>query len=119
MGFHKRPATSAPAGSDADFSVVLEQLRKEGGDPAVPHVTRHFLYIPGVKAAQHVAREVKAPGRSVEIETSARRGFWLVVVSQSMLLTHEKMSLVRSEFERVARAAGGEYDRWQVDLAGG
>ncbi len=119
MGFLKHPAPAGETSSNADLSAVIARLKKEGGDPAVPHVTRHFMYIPGVKAAQHVAREVKAPGRSVEIETSARRGFWLVVVSQSMLLTQDGVSSVRTEFESVARSAGGEYDRWQVDLAGG
>jgi hypothetical protein len=118
LGFLKRPNTSRPAGADDNFSVMLDRLRKAGADPAVPHVTRHFMYVPGVKAAQQVAREVKAPGRNVEIDTSARQGFWLVVVSQSMLLSADQMAALRTEFETAAQAVGGEYDRWQVDIAG-
>jgi hypothetical protein len=118
VGFLKRPASSRP-GIDDDFGALLDRLRKAGADPKVAHVTRHFMYVPGVKAAQKLARELRAPGRDVDVETSARRGFWLVIVSQSMVLTKDGLSSVSSEFEAAARSVGGEYDRWQVDLAKG
>jgi hypothetical protein len=118
VGFLRRPTESRPGATGDDFHAMIDRLRRAGVDPAVPHVTRHFMYVPGVKAAQRLARELKAAGRSVDVETSARRGFWLVIVSQSMILTKEQMSSVRAEFEAAARSVGGEYDRWQVDLAG-
>jgi hypothetical protein len=119
VSFLRRSTTQKAGKSTSDPVTVSVELRKAGADPAVPHVTRHFMYIPGVKAAQQVARTVKSNGRSVDVETSARRGFWLVVVSHSMLVTPDNLSTVRTEFESVARSVGGEYDRWQVDLAGG
>jgi len=99
--------------------LALDQLRRAGTDPTVPHQTRHFIYVPGVKAAQNVARLLKTPKRLVEVDTSARTGYWLVVVKQSMVVTSEAMATLRSEFEAVAGSVGGEYDRWQVDVAGG
>jgi Regulator of ribonuclease activity B len=99
--------------------LALDQLRRAGTDPTVPHQTRHFIYVPGVKAAQNVARLLKTPKRVVEIDTSARTGYWLVVVKQSIVVTSEAMSALRNEFESVAGPVGGEYDRWQVDVAGG
>jgi hypothetical protein len=117
VGFLRR--SSPKPTSPQDVESWSDQLRKAGADLTVPHVTRHFLYVPGVKAAQQVARRLKTTGRSVDIETSARRGFWLVVVSQSMVLTTESLASVRTELEAVAQSVGGHYDRWQVDLAAG
>ena len=118
MGFLRR-SPSKPVSPANDTVPVADQLRRAGADPSVPHVTRHFLYIPGVKAAQQVARKVRSPGRNVDVETSARTGYWLVIVAQSMVVTPENLAAVRREFEAVARDVGGEYDRWQVDIAGG
>lgn len=118
MGFLRR-STPKPVGGQKDAESWSEQLRKAGADLTAPHVTRHFLFVPGVKAAQQVARTLKSTGRSVEIDTSARTGFWLVVVSQSMVLTPENLAAVRTELEAVAGSVGGQYDRWQVDVAAG
>jgi hypothetical protein len=99
--------------------LALDQLRRAGTDPTVPHQTRHFIFVPGVKAAQDVARLLKTPKRLVEVDTSARTGYWLVVVKQSMVVTPEAMDTLRAEFEAAAGPLGGEYDRWQVDVVGG
>lgn len=100
-------------------TLAVDQLRRAGADPTVPHQTRHFIYVPGVKAAQNLARLLKNPRRIVELDTSARKGYWLVVVRQSIVVTPEAMAALRTEFEAAAAPIGGEYDRWQVDLQGG
>ena len=94
-------------------------MRHAGADPTVPHKTRHFIYVPGVNAAQHLARLLKSPSRHVEVDTSARKGYWLVVVAQSMVVTPEAMAALRTELETAAKPLGGEYDRWQVEVEGG
>jgi hypothetical protein len=116
-----KPGTSEKPGAPTvdPVSLALQQLRRVGADPTTPHQTRHFIYVPGVKAAQQLARSLKNPRRDVEIDTSARKGFWLVVVSQSMVVTPVAMAALRTEFEVAAEPLGGEYDRWQVDVAGG
>jgi hypothetical protein len=116
MGF-LRKSNNQPA-PDPDEAAVA-QLRRAGADPDVPHETRHFLYVPGVRAAQQLARALKSPDRRVEVETSARKGYWLVAVIQPMVVTKPAIAALRQEFEAAARPFGGEYDRWQVDLAGG
>jgi hypothetical protein len=100
-------------------TLAIEQLRRAGADPTVPHQTRHFIYVPGVKAAQNLARLLKNQRRVVDLDTSARKGYWLVVVKQSMVVTPEAMASLRAEFEAAAAPFGGQYDRWQVDLQGG
>ena len=99
--------------------LALEQLRRAGADPTAPHQTRHFIYVPGVKPAQNLARALKTPRRVVELDTSARTGYWLVVVKQSIVVTPSAMAALRTEFETAATPLGGQYDRWQVDLQGG
>lgn len=116
MSFLHRPAHNSAPQVDPDVAAI-ESMRRAGADPSVPHPTRHFLYVPAVKAAQHVARSLRGPNRSIEIETSARNGYWLVVVSQPMLVTPESIASARVEFETAAHSVGGTYDRWQVDLA--
>ena len=118
MSFLKR-STAKSESPERDFAALSDQLRRAGADLGVPHVTRHFVYVPGVKAAQLVARKVRTTGRGIDIETSARRGFWLVVVSQSMLVNQENLAAIKGELESVAGPVGGEYDRWQVELAAG
>ena len=96
---------------------ALDQLRHAGANPKVAHQTRHFMYVPGVKAAQEVARLVSGPGRFVEVDTSAQQGYWLVVVRETLVVTSEAMEALRTEFEAAAHPLGGHYDRWQVDVA--
>ena len=116
MGFLKRhPDDSRPDPIDPEV-VALNELRRAGADPTMPHQTRHFIYVPGVKAAQHLARLLKSPQRQVEIDTSARKGYWLVVIRQSMVVTPQAMADLRAEFDAAAGPLGGEYDRWQVDV---
>jgi len=97
----------------------VEQLRQAGADPTAPHETRHFVYVPGVKAAQQLARLLTNPSRHVEVDTSARKGYWLVVVRQSMVVTPEAMASLRAEFETAAAPLGGAYGSWQVDIRAG
>jgi hypothetical protein len=120
VGSQKQAPGDKPDSSATDsVTLALEQLRQSGADPSVPHQTRHFIYVPGVKAAQQLARLLKNPRRQVEIDTSARTGYWLVVVTKSMVVTPEAMATLRAEFEAAAKPLGGEYDRWQVDVEGG
>jgi hypothetical protein len=117
VGFLKR-STGGNQPEQPDVAAVVE-MRRAGADPAVPHQTRHFIFVPGVRSAQHVARSLRNPDRTIEIDNSARKGYWLVVVRQSMLVAPETIAAIRSEIEAAAGPVGGEYDRWQVDLDGG
>jgi hypothetical protein len=98
--------------------IARDQLRREGANPDLPHETRHFLYVPGAKAAQQVARSLAAgPKRRVDVETSARKGYWMVAVTESVAITPAAMAGLRAELEAAAAPVGGEYDRWQVVVA--
>ncbi len=119
MDFLKRGSGDEPPAPVDPAVAAAAQMRRAGADPTVPHQTRHFLYVPGVKAAQQLARHLKSGSRHVEVDTSARKGYWLVVVRQSMVVTPEAIAGLRTELETAAAPFGGEYDRWQVDLAGG
>jgi hypothetical protein len=101
------------------YLAAMADLRRAGADPNRPHETRHFMYAPGVKAAQQLARSLRQSDRRIEIETSARKGQWLVVVIQSIPITPDAASELRAELEAAARRVGAEYDYWQVAVAAG
>jgi len=110
---------SQPEQSPPDpYLAAVSDLRRAGADLSQPHETRHFIYAPGVKAAQHLARTLRQQNRRVEVETSARKGRWLVIVIQSIAITPDGVAALRGELEAAARAAGAEYDVWQVAIAG-
>ncbi len=120
MGFLKRHPGGRPGASTEDpVARAVAQLRQVGADPTAPHETRHFVYVPGVKAAQQLARLLTSPSRQVEVDTSARTGYWLVVVRQSLVITPEAMASLRTEFETAAAPLGGAYGSWQVDIRAG
>jgi hypothetical protein len=98
---------------------ALDDLRRAGADPSKPHETRHFIYVPGVRPAQQLARALQKAGRRVEVETSTRKGQWLVIVIESLPITPETIGAVRAELEAAATSVGGTYDRWQVAVAAG
>ena len=118
MGLSSRDEARGRAGSNPS-ALVAEQLRKAGADPSKPHQTNHFLYVPGVKAAHQVARSLERPDRRIEIETSARKGYWLVAVIQSVVVTPDSIAALRSEFEAALTPLGGTYAYWQVAVANG
>ena len=118
MSFLRRAAGQKQETETAE-ALAVEQLRKAGADPTRPHETRHFLYVPGVKAAQQVAQSLKRPDRRIEVDTSARKGYWLVAVIQSVVITPESPGALRTEFEAALAPLGGEYDYWQVAVANG
>jgi hypothetical protein len=120
VGFVKHSAEGMPNRSEKDpTELARDQLRREGADPDLPHETRHFLYVPGAKAAQQIARSLAGPKRRVDVETSARKGYWIVAVTQSVAITPAAMAGLRAELEAAATPLGGEYDRWQVVVANG
>jgi hypothetical protein len=101
------------------YLAAMADLRHAGADPNRPHETRHFIYVPGVKAAQQLARSLRQANRRIEIETSARKGQWLVIVIESTPITPDAVGALRNELEAAARRVGGEYDLWQVAVANG
>jgi hypothetical protein len=116
MGFLRKSATKVLSGAERD-RLAVDQMRKAGADPSLAHETQHFLYVPGAKSAQQIARALRRPGRRIEVETSARKGYWLVAVIEPVVVTPASIAALRTEFEDAARPYGGEYDYWQVALA--
>ncbi len=115
MGFLRRAMGDKLARSDSDpIAAARDQLRRVGADPDAPHTTHHLLYLPSVNAAQQAARALRKPDRRIEIEPSGRKGYWLVVVTQTVVITPESIARINDEIAMAIELFGGEYDRWQV-----
>jgi hypothetical protein len=119
VSFSARGSGRSQAPSAGRVTALAEELlRRAGADPGLPHQTRHYLYLPGVARAQRAAWDLHKPDREIAIDTSARKGYWLVVVTQRTLITAEVLAGLRAEMEAVIEPLGGEYDAWQLDLSG-
>jgi hypothetical protein len=115
VGFLRHARGDKSPRSEIDLiAMAREQLRRLGADPDLPHRTRHLLYLPSVNAAQQAARALGKPGRQIEIETSSRKGYWLVIVTQAIVINPEAIAEIRSEIALTIELFGGEYDGWQV-----
>jgi hypothetical protein len=115
VGFFKRAIGDKFARSGGDpIAAAREQLRRLGADPDEPHTTHHLLYLPSVNAAQQAARALRKPDRQIAIETSGRKGYWLVILTQTVVITPETIAQIHDEISLAIELFGGEYDRWQV-----
>jgi hypothetical protein len=119
MGFLRRAKGDKSARSDTDpIATAREQLRRHGEDPDQPHTTHHLLYLPSVNAAQQAARALRRPNREIAIEPSGRKGFWLVIVTQTVVITPESIAQINDEIAMAMDLFGGEYDMWHVKPKG-
>ncbi len=118
MGFLRRPTSEKKAPAVVDPVLLAEeQLRRVGADLDSPHPTRHLLLVPSVAGAQRAARILRRDDREILIDTSARKGYWLVVVTQPAVIASETMAAIRAELEAAVQPSGGEYDTWHVEVS--
>jgi hypothetical protein len=116
VSFLRRPSAAKQPVLPADpLALAQESLVRAGADTSQPHLTRHFIFVPGVLNAQRAARALRRGDRDIGIDTSARKGYWLVTIVQTMDITAETAAAVRAEFEAAVHPLGGEYDTWHVE----
>jgi formate-dependent phosphoribosylglycinamide formyltransferase (GAR transformylase) len=115
VGFLRHARGDKSARSEIDpIAMAREQLRRLGADPDLPYGTRHLLYLPSVNAAQQAARALGKPGRQIEVDTSSRKGHWLVIVTQAIVINPETIAEIHGEIALTIELFGGEYDGWQI-----
>jgi formate-dependent phosphoribosylglycinamide formyltransferase (GAR transformylase) len=115
VGFLRHARGDKSARSEiGPIAMAREQLRRLGADPDLPYGTRHLLYLPSVNAAQQAARALGKPGRQIEVDTSSRKGHWLVIVTQAIVINPETIAEIHGEIALTIELFGGEYDGWQI-----
>jgi hypothetical protein len=97
--------------AEAD-ELVLDHLARLGGDPATPHETHHFLYLPTPASADAVARTLGRDGWSTSVEES--EGAWLVIAVRTRTLSSKLVRDTRARLARLTAKHGGLYDGWEA-----
>jgi hypothetical protein len=84
---------------------------------AKPHDVEFFLYFPDQKSAHAVADRIREKGFQAEVKPAPGGGdSWLCLATKSMLPELTGLRSIRSEFNSIARAQGGEYDGWGTPI---
>lgn len=111
----RQTTTFRPPPADPD-AALLAQLRKAGADLTRPTELRFFLSLPDQAAADRVARQIHEPGLRPEVRPADTGNTWLCLVTGTLTPTHQTMHRLRQQFEALALAERGEYDRWEAGL---
>ncbi len=118
MGFLKRvfgreqPGASPPA-LDLD-ALMIQQLAQAGADLRLSRETMHYLYVPTERAARLALQDLSVDGRKLEIRPAAEGTGWLVLLTQSMIVSPSAMAALRAEIEAVSGQHRGDYDGWEA-----
>jgi hypothetical protein len=98
-----------PKGGDA---LVLAQLKKAASDLSKPHQIEFFVYLPSEEAAHKAADQIRSKGFGAKVDRAALGPNWLCLATKSMVPDLVTIEGIRSDFDRIARSLGGEYDGW-------
>ena len=118
MGFLKRifggdKPRPAPDTGALD-ALTIQQLANAGADLRLPRETIHYLYVPTEDGAHTAEHALTATGRIIVVRPAATGNQWLVLLTQSMVVSQASMTELRAEIESVSAQVGGEYDGWEA-----
>src|SRR2546421_9502832 len=113
MAFLRRLIGSKPKSAASLDALTIQELAKRA-DLSRPRETLHYLYVPTQDAAQEAEQALRAEDRKIEVRPAATGPGWLVLITQSMIVTPESIAGARSEIEAVSTRLAGEYDGWEA-----
>jgi regulator of ribonuclease activity B len=93
---------------------TIEDLRDADIDLAQPHKLEHYLSFPFAAQANAVGEELRQQGYLVVVDYEEDDELWVVVAGHEVPISVRSLSDLRSHFERIAFARGGEYVCWNV-----
>ncbi len=97
---------------------MLSSLVEAGANLSEGRHVRHYLYLPGERAARECALELSGTGWNVDVrEPLAGSEEWSVVCDRSdYVLLPEAVAEDRALFERLADSHAGSYDGWEASV---
>ena len=75
---------------------------------------RHFIYVPDRDRGEELAGVLRREGFGVDLQMSADGSNWLVRATHTIIPDEEALEQLRVQLEKLAEAAGGEYDGWDA-----
>ena len=104
----------APKTPEEADALALRQLVGRGADLAKPRHVIHFLYFEREQAARAAAEEI-AQAWTTRVEPPGETiTDWTVKADGTRTVGPETVAALRSWFEAIATAHGGEYDGWEA-----
>jgi hypothetical protein len=91
---------------------VIDQLRAAGADLTQPLPVELFLSFPDERAARRVVGLLAGTGGELRIGPSGLGGGWSVGIRLPMVITPERIAMLRDRLGSLAEAHGGEVDGW-------
>ena len=91
----------------------IETVKALGGDGGE---TSFYFYFPRLDAAQRVAEQLRLQGFSAAVDRAALGTDWLVLARRTLPNVDNLIEALRESFELMAKAEGGVYDGWEVEL---
>jgi regulator of ribonuclease activity B len=105
--------------AEGDDKRVLKQLRKARANLSRPREVVHFLYFPTQVAAERASHELRGEGYMIDVRPAANAAEnppnpWLMEARIFAVVDESTVQPMRSRFEAIAAAGGGEYDGWEA-----
>lgn len=93
---------------------TIEDLRDADIDLSQPHKLEHYLSFPFATQANAVGDELRQQGYLVVVDYDEDDELWVVVAGHEVTISVRSLRDLRSRFEQIAFARGGEYVCWNV-----
>lgn len=99
------------AAAAAQDRAAIEAMRAQQIDLSKPQEIEFAFYFPDKQGARKVMAVLAGDGYAGELRTEGTDAF-ILFARKTMLVQLEALATLRTQFEALAREAGGSYDGW-------
>ncbi|HEU0129575.1 MAG TPA: ribonuclease E inhibitor RraB [Mycobacteriales bacterium] len=107
-------AEPVPDTPDASDGAAVAAIAASGVDLSQPLLLRHVLLVRDPAAAEGLTAAVRAEGYDVRLNTVDGGLTWIVVATETALLTPVHAARARARFTSLASRHGAAYDGWEA-----
>lgn len=108
--------TTVGHGDDVEHGdgAAVEEIAASGVDLAKPVLLRHVLLVRDPAQAEALAAAVREDGYDVRIDTADGGVTWIILATETALLTAVHVARARARFTSLASRHRGEYEGWEA-----
>ncbi len=108
--------TTVGQGEDVETGdgAAVEAIAASGVDLAKPVLLRHVLLVRDPAQAEALAAAVRGDGYDVRFDTADGGVTWIVLATETALLSAVHVARARARFTSLASRHAGEYEGWEA-----